>query len=280
VNTDDLTTFFYAEEDADIYDATIRLTTESYDLLHAQVRRLVAFWYTTCRRSADHCPLVVDVGSGTGVEAVGILNEIRNVDLVCIDASERMLGALQCKMTQEFGEPTAGGRCRSVQIDLRSENWIANAISAAGFSGRQVSLVVSVYALHHLDSSEKREIYCSIAHCLRPKGAFIYADLYSFRNRALADFAQRLEESWIATAFKQPGNDGVLSQAKLSQLAQAWLQHSQYENKPMPIHRDNRLCNSCDRDNGREQELLISAGFTSVEVPFRFFQNGIIWAET
>jgi SAM-dependent methyltransferase len=278
MNTSHLKSYFYAEDDVDIYDATVRLTTEPYDQLHAQVCRLVAFWKSINCYAPHIRPLIVDIGSGTGMEALGVLKEVGDVDLLCIDLSDRMLDVLGRKLAEMFGDPTGAGRCRMVQADVRNNDWMTEALAAAGFSNRQISLAISVYTLHHLTPGDKEKVYRSIANSLQPGGTFICGDLYSFRTPSLAEFAQTLEENWITSAFESCADSAALGRDNVKRLMEAWLRHSRYENKPLPINAIERPSDRCS-DPGVEQMLLIRAGFKSVEVPFRIFQNGIIWAE-
>lgn len=269
--------YFYAEDDAELYDATVRLTTEPYDLLHAQVQRLVTYWSDNKRAKSDDRPLIVDLGCGTGMEALAILKQVKEADVVCIDVSARMLDVLRQKLKKQFGDETGQGRCRTVRGDVRDDDVITKAVAEAGFAGRPVSLAVSVYALHHLTAEEKRDLYRVIVRSLGPNSAFICGDMYSFAQEAFGEFAQALEESWIQNAFRRHEVDLKLTPAEVARLTNAWLTHSQEENIPLPISQSERIVTSEDIET--ESSLLFSAGFRRVGVPFRFFQNGIIWAE-
>jgi SAM-dependent methyltransferase len=270
--------FFYAENDADLYDSVIRLTTEPYDLLHAQVRRLVAHWKSARRGSSDERCLIVDIGCGTGAEALGILREIRHANLVCIDLSDRMLEILRGKIKDEFGDETAGGRCWTIKADFRDDNFLSRALDTAGFPANRISLAVSVYALHHLVLVDKEELYRSIAKRLAADGVFICGDMYAFYDGSLAAYAQLLEEKWIKTAFQKSNGIGALNGHEIKRLTDEWLEHSRCDNNPLPISSNIISLGRTDH-SGVEETLLNAAGFKRVEVPFRFFQNGVIWAE-
>jgi SAM-dependent methyltransferase len=269
--------FFYAEEDAGVYDATVRLTTEPYDLLHAQVQRLVSYWEAKWPHRRNDRPLIVDLGCGTGMEALPILSQLKSADLVCIDLSEHMLSFLRQKLVRNFGDETCGGRCWTIRGDVRDGEVISRALATAGFPRRPVSLAVSVYALHHLTAIEKQDMYYTIARALGNDSAFVCGDMYSFSNQSFGDFAQNLEESWIADTFKKDNIPIRLAEKDVIRLTDAWLRHSRTDNTPLPIYQSERP--SVGRPVETEAGLLFTAGFTRVDVPFRFFQNGIIWAE-
>jgi SAM-dependent methyltransferase len=277
MNVMGMKSFFYAEADADLYDATVRFTTEPYDLLHAQVQRLVSYWERNRQRHQGDRPLIVNLGCGTGMEAFPILKNVQSADLICIDISERMLSILRQKLIRTFGDETCGGRCWTVRGDVRDGDVISSAIATAGFARRPVSLAVSVYALHHLTAIEKKETYSAIARALSSESAFVCGDMYSFADQKLGQFAQSMEERWIANAFERGAETIDLVPEELKRLTETWLKHSREENIPLPIYQSEP-----PSDPGRldtEAALLLAAGFRRLDVPFRFFQNGIIWAE-
>lgn len=267
-----VTNYFYAEDDAAFYDATVELTTEAYDLLHQQVGRLVETW-----RSAQvelTAPLILDIGAGTGAEALRILRAVPNARLICVDASPRMLEALHRKVALEFGDPTAGGRCESILADAYAPGWLPALAHRLELSDTPFNLIVSVYLYHHLTADQKAPIYKEIYRHLAAGGVFIHGDLFSYVESSLAVRAQGLEDRWLTNSFSDPTicqNLG-LSEAEALRLLEKWLQHYREDNNPIPI------CSADPDDDQTECGLLHNAGFKTVEVPFRLFQNGVVWA--
>ncbi len=265
--------YFYAEEDAELYDATVELTTEAYGLLHRQIARLIQSW--TQRQTATATPVILDIGAGTGAEALSILRASPQARLICVDASSHMLEALHRKVSLEFGDPTAGGRCTTVVADAYSPGWLKKVVDRFPAIGGKFDLIVSVYLFHHLDAGRKGAIYQEIGDHLVAGGAFLHGDLFSFADADLSRQAQNLEDSWLTSSFANPT---IISQAGLTasqakRLVEAWLRHYREDNRPLPITAaGDRL------DDATELALLSKAGFRSCEVPFRFFQNGVIWA--
>lgn len=266
------TNYFYAEEDAGLYDATVDLTTESYGLLHCQVERLVTTWRHD--RKASGAPLILDIGAGTGAEALRILRTVPDAKLLCVDASPSMLEALHRKVAAEFGDPTAGGRCQTVVADACQPGWLSALSTAMGFEQQPFSLIVSVYLYHHLPADWKGKIYNEIFDHLANEGAFIHGDLFSFSDKQLSAKAQDLEDNWLTNCFKDRAVCAQLglSENEASRLLENWLRHFREDNVPIPIHSEN------SDDEQTEMGLLRRAGFRSVEVPFRLFQNGVFVA--
>jgi len=271
--------FFYAQDDADLYDATVRLTTEPYDLLHAQVARLVSYWRTSIFPPVHGRPMILDIGAGTGEQSLAILRGVPEAHLICIDLSERMLAKLREKVADEFGDETAKGRCWCIQADVRSENWLSRALATIGFSSRKAALAVSVYTLHHFGAEAKLAIYSAIADALEQRGSLIHGDLFSFDTPTLSSFAQQLEEKFIQERFGFDGPTATgLSASKVQRLVSEWLHHSRNENRPMHIYPANHYALTQINRVAAEVDILAKAGFNQVEVPFRIFQNGVLLA--
>jgi tRNA (cmo5U34)-methyltransferase len=101
---------------------------------------------------------ILELGIGTAETARGVLQRHPGATLIGIDASEEMLGAAH--------EALAG---RAVQ--LRSGR-LEDTLPPGPFD-----LVVSAFAVHHLDAAGKADLFARIGSVLRPGGRFVLADV-------------------------------------------------------------------------------------------------------
>lgn len=103
---------------------------------------------------------ILDVGAGSGLMSRILLERYPAAQAVLVDYSEPMLEAAR----QQFNEKQA----TIYKADLNAANWIESAQSHAPFD-----VVVSGYAIHHLQDERKRALYGEIFQLLRPSGIFI-----------------------------------------------------------------------------------------------------------
>ena len=277
--------FFYADEEAKLYDELAPLTDPAYELLHNSLVSQFSTWLTL--NMGQHLPcselLVLDIGCGTGAEGMNLLRENDLVQLVGLDISKRMLDQFRLKLNKVFHDESAAGRCALVQVDIRDPNWYDSVLSSCGSQGRSNSFtaIISVYTLHHFSPVFKRNLYTAFHKYLRPGGAFINADLFSFCTPWLARMAQLSVENWItkqfAEASKNSNKYSIKEPSEWKILTEHWLQHVQEQNYPIPA-----LAASAETlthgDQNIDQILLTEAGFNAVECTFRYGQSAIIWA--
>jgi tRNA (cmo5U34)-methyltransferase len=99
---------------------------------------------------------VLELGTGTGETAARVWARHPEAIWVGIDASEPMLARAQERLPE---------------ADLRLQR-LEDELPAGPFD-----LVVSVLAVHHLDSSGKRDLFARVAQALRPGGVVVLGDL-------------------------------------------------------------------------------------------------------
>lgn len=276
--------FFYASEDASIYDATVRLTDRAYDMVHESViDTLVAWTGANKAQSGANNGIIVDVGCGTGAEAMRILEAFPKHHLLCIDSSAEMLNEFSSKIVRTYGEKSAGGRLTLTQADVRCDGWLANSIKSVTNHGwpRTCVAIVSVYMLHHFSSKEKLAIYREIERCLHPSGAFINADLFSFDLPWLAHLAQQKEEDWIIQQFTKPSAEfaGTIADlgAQRQRLKKEWIKHLRLANRPLRIGSSSISPSSKPARIDSEIAILKQAGFSRCECLFRLYQSGVLF---
>jgi tRNA (cmo5U34)-methyltransferase len=100
--------------------------------------------------------LVLELGTGTGETALRVKAGQPTADWVGIDASEAMLGRARERL------PDADLRLQRLEDELPSGPF---------------DLVVSAFAVHHLDGAGKRDLFARVAGVLRPGGVFVLGDV-------------------------------------------------------------------------------------------------------
>ena len=133
--------------DADTYLAMVRSEVPRYD----------AFQDRTADATADvAADSILDLGSGTGVTALRTLAHHPAATLVGIDSSAEMLEHAR----------------RAVPAATFIEARLEDALPSGPFD-----LVVSAFAIHHLPSQAKADLFERVAAVLRPSGRFVLCDV-------------------------------------------------------------------------------------------------------
>lgn len=133
--------------DPDSYLTMVRSEVPGYDEL--QLRLADGTAGVPARR-------ILDLGSGTGITAQHVLARHPDATLVGIDSSEGMLHHARALL------PDA----TFVQARLQDP------LPPGPFD-----LVVSAFAIHHLDGAEKADLFRRVASVLAPRGRFVLADV-------------------------------------------------------------------------------------------------------
>lgn len=100
---------------------------------------------------------VLELGTGTGITALRVLDVHPEAQLVGIDESAAMLEAASAVLSPE--------------ADLRVSR-LEDPLPAGPFG-----LVVSALAVHHLDGDGKADLFRRVAEVLRPGGRFVLGDV-------------------------------------------------------------------------------------------------------
>ncbi|MGA7271314.1 MAG: class I SAM-dependent methyltransferase, partial [Acidimicrobiia bacterium] len=133
--------------DADTYLSMIRSEVQGYDELQALV----------ARATADvPARMILDLGTGTGETALATLKLHPDADLIGIDASEEMLAV-------------ARQRLPSAQLIVSR---IEDPLPVGPFD-----VVMSAFAVHHLDGPGKADLFRRISDVLSPGGRFVMLDV-------------------------------------------------------------------------------------------------------
>lgn len=133
--------------DPDTYLAMVRGEIPEYDALQ---QALADSTGAVAVRS------ILDLGSGTGVTAQAVLSRHRDASLVGVDASPGMLDHARSRV------PSATFVVGRLEDQLPSGPF---------------DIVVSAFAIHHLDGPGKSDLFSRIASVLAPGGRFAFCDV-------------------------------------------------------------------------------------------------------
>jgi tRNA (cmo5U34)-methyltransferase len=133
------------------YDADVRNEADPIRAGYAAVLDWVV-----AEAAAGPADTVADLGAGTGNLAAKLGPVAR---LVCVDASTEMLALAEPKL------PPA------------TEFVVADLLEYASAGPRDLDVAMSTYAIHHLTTAEKEELFRGLATRLRPGGRFVAGDL-------------------------------------------------------------------------------------------------------
>jgi SAM-dependent methyltransferase len=127
--------------------------------------------------AADEPFVLVDLGAGSGRLVERILDGFPNARGVLVDQSEPFLGIAERRL-QRFGD-------RAVLIQSRLQDDWERKLPASP------NAIVSMSAIHHMDSGEKQSLYARCYAVLAPGGVFLNGD--EFRPEKDADYLALLE---------------------------------------------------------------------------------------
>lgn len=281
LNTTSFPYFYASKKEADFYDDSVRFTARAYDLVHEVTVRLLETWisqhYTKIPSRTNL--FILDIGCGTGAEAMQTLARLPQSKILCIDNSAEMIEIFRKKLHRAYGDDTACGRVNFVLTDFRVSGWLDRALAEIrhNYIIESFDAAISVYALHHLLPEIKGDVYRAISDRLRPDSIFVNADLFSFPIPWLSDLAQEEEENWIYRQFGEtmPGWLGATFGPSRIHLRDAWIKHIREENIPLPIALENA---GYEQGKTCEEMLLREAGFASIIVPARLYQSAVMIA--
>ena len=260
--------FFYAMSAARMYDQTIELVVPSYRLVHQDLQRLAT---EHLMRGKEETMMAVDIGSGTGAEAIPLLRAIPSLNLTAVDLCEPMHTLCRTNAAAKNGSPSGPLErlhfCIGDILSHKTQQDLKARVSHAG----GFSLAVSAFTVHHFTKEEKGELFGRVFSLLRPGGVFLLADLFNFEGESsrLTQTIGRWETDWIrdnfeARARKLEGEGDTAKAALARRMGKRWLRH--YQN-------DNILGSVSD-----QCRQLAAAGFSEIGNPFRYWQVGLVYA--
>lgn len=166
----------YSAGRAEVYDDFIRLGAMNYD---GTLRALVEM-----TQPPGDAPLaVLELGTGTGLLTEMVLDRFPEATLLGVDGSPQMLSRASARLA-----PCAG----RVRLEARSfEDFLRD-----GPAAQSLDLIVSSFALHHMDHAALRAAFLRLRRSLRPGGRLVIADYVLTPH---AELQRRYEDIWVAT---------------------------------------------------------------------------------
>lgn len=193
---------------------------------------------------------LLDVGAGTGIATRMALEKWPQCHVTLLDASPAMLEQAKKKLA-----PYAD-RCRYIIQNLETE-------SVAG----EYDAVLSCDALHHVTPERRRELFRELHDCLKPGGAFAYADIDSETLPApIAAAQERLNARHRAEVVEEHGLDeeqirAVSAERERAKEAGEVFGH---EGHCVPV--------------GEAMQMIETAGFSTSRVVWRYFGRFLLAA--
>ena len=133
------------------YEATRRNFIPNFDTFYQSGVR-----FLHCNKSA---PRVLDLGAGTGLYTLKLLERYPQAQVTLIDFAGNMLDIAR----QNF---SANPNVRFIQDDYGNHD----------FEGEQFDIVISALSIHHFDDDGKKKIYGKVFSLLNSGGEFLNAD--------------------------------------------------------------------------------------------------------
>jgi len=131
--------------------------------------------------------VAVDLACGAGLLSATLLRRFPECRVIALDGSPRMLEATAKNLAQ------FGTRFELDIFDLKKRDWLESLPN-------QVRCFVSSLSIHHLDGTEKQQLFRDLRNRLEPGGALIIVDLVE----AVNDWARRAyADAWDAAVKEQ-----------------------------------------------------------------------------
>ena len=170
----------------------VRRYDADMDIMHPLRHKMIEVSLDILPFSDEQALKVLDLGVGTGAFSLKLLERYSNSGVVAIDGSKSMLELAKARL-QEF----------SHQVDFVASDF--KAMPAALLEPDAFDVVISSYALHHLNAVEKQTLLTSTVAAIRPGGWFLNADIVVADS---PDIEQRIQELRVdAIAERAPASD-------------------------------------------------------------------------
>jgi SAM-dependent methyltransferase len=200
--------------------------------------------------------LVIDAGGGSGRLVERFLDKFRAAEAIIIDQSAPFL-ALAERRLEKFADRID---CRQVRLQ---EDWTKQL-------PRQPSAIVSMSAIHHLDSSEKRQLYRRCFDALSQPGVLINAD--EVRPEDDNDYLARCK-AWVA--HKKRAMAAGLISASIHPALRQW-----EERNVGGFGKPRQSGDDCHETVRVQLEYLSQAGFQTVTCPWEKEMWAVLFAKT
>lgn len=169
---------------------------------HKEIHKLIAE-YVQENFDQNDSYKIVDLGVGTGITALWLLDLLPNASMDVVDFSEQMMEGAKRKL---------GDKARYLVGDYLEMEFDQN-----------YDIVVSVIGMHHQNHEGKQEMFKKIYGMLNDGGVFIFGDLMTYRD---AERAHRADEQHYAHLREYATDEKTLAE---------WEHHHRELNDMAPI---------------------------------------------
>ena len=173
-------------ESIEAYDLPERVRRYDADMnvMHPLRRKMLEISLEVLPFSAADSFVALDLGVGTGVFTHELLRRFAECSVVAVDGSEGMIDLARTRLS-EFEE--------------RLAFWCADfrALPTDVLPGDGYDVILSSYALRHLNSADKAKVVARSVEALRPGGWFINADLVRSASEGIENRIQALRVAGV-----------------------------------------------------------------------------------
>lgn len=170
----------------------VRRYDADMDIMHPLRHKMIEIALNVLPFAHTQTLKVLDLGAGTGAFTLRLLERYSNSDVVAVDGSLSMLELAKVRLL-EYAH-----RVAFVVSDFRE-------IPATVLEPNAFDVVISSYALHHLDANEKLSVLRSVVPAIRPGGWILNADIVVAES---PDIERRIQEIRVeAVTQRAPGDD-------------------------------------------------------------------------
>ncbi len=168
------------------YDVPERVKTYDIDMdvMHPLRHKMIEIILDILPFDQDAALNVMDLGAGTGFFSARVLERFPNSKVTAIDGAEAMVDIA----ADRLGSLT--DRLNWVIADFRQ-------LPAETLAADSYDLVISSYALHHLNADEKLALLKQVVSAIKPGGWFFNADIAVSENESIERRVQQLRVAGV-----------------------------------------------------------------------------------
>ena len=259
--------FFFSDSLAEVSNTAIGLVVPQYGLVKKMVCELLIGLGIQDRA------VILDIGSGTGLVSLNILEQLKQSRVVSLELLSKAQAVHRSALsTRSRRDKSILQRAQLVLGDILTVSSGADLRAlSCGFAEDGYSAVVSSFVIHHFDHEEKQRVYQLAYDALRPGGIFINADLFSYSDPILNQFANRFDIKWVEEQLSRSQSRQLLTLtgSERSSLIDRWVRHYETANRLEPIEDHNRV---------GQKAMLEACGFMDAGVVYRLSLSGILCA--
>ncbi len=170
------------------YDVPERVRTYDIDMdvMHPLRHKMIEIILDILPFDQEAALKVMDLGVGTGIFSARVLKKFPNSKVTAIDGAEAMMDIA----TERLG-PMAD-RLNWIIADFRQ-------LPVETLLADSYDLVISSYALHHLNAAEKSALLKKVVCALKPGGWFLNADIVVAEDKSIEQRLQQLRVEGVTS---------------------------------------------------------------------------------